>query len=312
MRIFPIALRTPGFTYASASLRGHLALAGSIASGGWAVILIRLAQDEGIPSLFIGVFRLTLAALILTPLVLRRYRPHLRQLNRADWLHVSTSGILMALLFSTAAVALENTTVLITSVLFAINPLWIALMEIFLLKTPMKQSVWLGMALTLAGSLIIALFGSSGLSLGQNPLLGAGLALAGSLAVSLYAIVGRKVRHRISLIPYMWLVFVTGGVTAILFLLLSGTPLTGYTPRAYLWLLLITVIPQIISHTFYNYALRHLPATYCNIFGQLEVLFSATLAFLVFSEVPGVWQYPGSLSILIGVTIVTLSQPQAD
>jgi drug/metabolite transporter (DMT)-like permease len=312
MRIFPADIQLQRFALASPHIRGHLALAMSIASGAWAVILIRLAQDEGIPSLFIGVFRLTLAALLLTPLVMRKYRPQIRQLNRADWMHVSTSGILLALLFATAAFALEHTTVLITSVLFAINPLWIALMEIFLLKAPMRQTIWLGIALTLAGSVIIAFFGNNGQSLGQNPMLGAALALVGSLAVSLYAIVGRKVRHRIPLVLYMWLVFVIGAAVAMLCLLFTGTLVTGYSPRAYLWLLLITVGPQIVSHSCFNYALRHLPATYCSIFGQLEVLFSAAIAFLVFSEIPGIWQYPGSLAILIGVTIVTLSQPQAD
>jgi len=311
MRILPIEIKPAALTTTSAHLRGHLALAVSVASGAWAVILIRLAQNEGVPSLFIGAFRLTMAALILTPLVLRRYGPALRQLNTSDWLHVSTSGILMALLLATAAVGLEHTTVLVTAVLFAINPLWVALLEIFLLKTPMKQSLWLGMAFTLAGSIIIALSGNTDLGLGQNPVLGAGLALVGSLAVALYAVVGRKVRHRISLFLYMWLVFVTGAITAILIVLVSRTPIMGYSAMGVFWLVLITLVTQLASHVSYNYALRRLPATYCSIFGQLEVLFSTIIAFLLFNEIPGVWQYPGSLAILIGITIVILSQPQA-
>jgi drug/metabolite transporter (DMT)-like permease len=307
MRIFPAVTRLQGLTPGSASLRGHLALAASIASGAWAVILIRLAQDEGIPSLLIGAFRLTLAALILTPLILRNYRDQVQQLNRSDWLHGGTAGILMALLLATAAVALEHTTVLVTAVLFAINPLWVALLEMFLLKAPMKQSVWLGMGLTLAGSLIIALSGSGNLSLGQNPVLGAALALFGSLAVALYAVVGRKVRHRISLMPYMWLVFVTGAVTAVVILVLSGTAVGGHSAMGYLWLIVITLVTQITSHMSYNYALRHLSATYCSIFGQLEVLVSVALAFLLFSEIPVIWQLPGTIAILVGVAVVSLS-----
>jgi drug/metabolite transporter (DMT)-like permease len=312
MRILPTTFKPQTFIATPAHWRGHLALLFSIASGAWAVILIRLAQGEGIPSLFIGAFRLTLAALILAPLVLRNYGTYIRQLTRSDWLHVSTSGVLLALLFASAAVALEHTTVLITAVLFAINPLWIALLEMGFLKTPMKQSLWLGMALTLAGSVVIALSGETTFDLGSNPLLGAGLALAGSLAVAFYAIVGRKVRHRIPLLPYMWLVFVTGAVSATLFLLVSGTPVGGYSAQGYIWLMLITLIPQLINHVSYNYALRHLPATYCSIFGQLEVLLSVTIAYFLFREVPGAWQLPGTLAILLGVTVVSLSQPQAD
>lgn len=291
---------------------GHLALALSVACGAWAVILIRLAQHEGIPSLFISVFRLALAALILTPLVMRRHRAQISRLTGSDWLYASASGFLMALLLAAAAVALEHTSVLVASVLFAINPMWVALLEIFFLKTPMKQGVWLGLALTLGGSVIIALSGGDGLSLGRNPLLGAGLAAAGSLAVSIYAVVGRKVRQRIPLVLYMWLVFVTGAVAALVFFLVSGTPMGEPSAQGYLWLVLITLVTQLGSHVSYNYALRRLPATYCSIFGQLEVLFSAVIAFLLFSEIPGVLQLPGSIAILLGVAIVSLSQPQAD
>jgi drug/metabolite transporter (DMT)-like permease len=312
MRILPMTIKSQALIAVPPHWRGQLALAGSVAAGAWAVIFIRLAQREGIPSLYIGAFRLTLAALILTPYVLRNFQPYIRHLSRSDWLHIIGSGFCMAFLFAAAALALESTSVLIVAVLFSINPLWIALLEMSVLKTSMKRSIWLGLALTLLGSVVITVSGSSGLSLGKNPLLGAGLALAGSLAVALYAIVGRKVRHRIPLAPYMWLVFIVGAVTASLFMLVSGTPLTGYSTRGYLWLALITLLPHLINHLAYNYALRHLSATYCSIFGQLEVLLSVTIAFLLFHEIPGAWQLPGSVAVLLGITLVSLSQPQAD
>jgi drug/metabolite transporter (DMT)-like permease len=311
MRILPVTIKPQSFA-SPAHLRSHLALAGSIASGAWAVILIRLAQQDGIPSLYIGSFRLTLAALILAPVVLSKYRSQFRVINTSDWLHILASGFFIAILFAAAALALEHTSVLITAVVFAINPLWIALLELFALKAPMKRGLWLGLALTLAGSVVVAASGETDLALGQNPLLGVGLALGGSLAVALYAIVGRKVRHRIPLLPYMWLVFIIGAVTSIVVLLMTNTSLTGYSPRGYLWLALITLAPQLINHVAYNYALRHLPATYCSIFGQLEVLLSVTIAFIVFHEVPGILQLPGSIAVLLGVALVSLSQPQGD
>ncbi len=170
----------------------------------------------------------------------------------------------------------------------------------------------MGLALTMVGSIIIAVSGASDFNLGKNPLLGAGLALGGSLAVALYAIVGRKVRHHIPLAPYMWLVFVTGAATATLFVLISGASVIGYSIQGYVWLALITLIPHLVNHIAYNYALRHLSATYCSIFGQLEVLLSVTIAFFLFQEIPGILQLPGSIAVLLGVTLVSLSQVQAD
>jgi drug/metabolite transporter (DMT)-like permease len=312
MRILPITLRPQSCFTAPLHWRSHFALASSVAAGAWAVILIRLAQQEGIPSVYIGAFRLTLAALILTPFVLRKYKPEIGHLSRRDWLHIFAAGFVLAVLFAAASFSLEHTTVLITAMLFAINPLWIALLERFLLNTPMNRGLWVGLALTIVGSIIIAVSGASDFNLGKNPVLGAGLALVGSLGVALYAIVGRKVRHHIPLAPYMYLVFVTGAAIAILFVLASGTSLVGYSIQGYVWLALITLIPHLVNHIAYNYALRHLSATYCSIFGQLEVLLSVTIAFFGFREIPGILQLPGSIAVLVGVTLVSLSQPQAD
>ncbi len=122
MRILPMTIRPQTFLTTLLHWRGHLALASSVAAGSWAVILIRLAQQEGIPSLYIGAFRLTLAALILTPFVLRKHRAEIGLLGRRDWIHIVAAGFVLAVLFAAASIALEHTTVLITAMLFAINP----------------------------------------------------------------------------------------------------------------------------------------------------------------------------------------------
>jgi len=310
MRLFPAIPDTWALT--SKRWRGHIALAGSVACGAWAVIFIRLAQQEHVPSLFIATFRLVAASLILAPFVLRRYREHIHQLSGGDWLHVLVAGVLLAALLVMGSFSLEHTTVLVVAVLFATSPLWIALLELVFLKADFNQSMWLGLTCALVGSVIIAVSGNGDAGLGKNPALGIALALGGALISSLYAIMGRKVRRRIPLLPYMWLIFVLGGAIDLTLLVITRTPIGNQTPTGYLWLMLATLVPQIGSHITYNYALRHLPATYCSIFGQLEVILSATIAFFIFSEIPGLLQLPGSLAVIIGVTLVNLGQPRSE
>ena len=48
-----------------------------------ASILIRLALDEGVPALVVAAYRLTIATLILTPIVLRSRTAELRGLTRS-------------------------------------------------------------------------------------------------------------------------------------------------------------------------------------------------------------------------------------
>jgi len=59
-----------------------------------------------------------------------------------------------------------------------------------------------------------------------------------------------------------------------------------------------------MGHGLWNYALGYLPATYMSAVSQLNIVMSATLAFLIFHEIPGLLQLPGSLAIIMGVTLV--------
>jgi drug/metabolite transporter (DMT)-like permease len=86
----------------------------------------------------------------------------------------------------------------------------------------------------------------------------------------------------------------------------------GYSGKAYLAMIMITILPQLFGHITYNYALRHLPATYCSVVGQLGIIIGAVLAFLFFHEVPNALQLPGSAAILMGIGLVNLGQMRSN
>jgi hypothetical protein len=92
---------------------GVIGLAVSILALSWASPLIRFAQGEGVPSIAIVAIRLSLATLILTPLVLRRYRDQLRRLTRGDLLLAGLAGAFLAMNFLTFTLSLSFTTVLV-------------------------------------------------------------------------------------------------------------------------------------------------------------------------------------------------------
>ncbi len=275
-------------------------------------ILVRYAQGEGLPTLLIAAGRLTLSALILTPLALRSHLPELRLLKRDDLLLIAASGLLLAIHFVTWIASLGYTSVLVSVVLVTTSPLWVALFEVVFLRARLRQLVIAGLIIAFAGGLLIGLAGSDDSAVGSAPLLGGALALAGAIAFAVYLVIGRRVRSRMSVIPYIWMVYGVAGAILLVIIALTQTPVTGYSPNAYLLILLLTIFPQLIGHSSFNYVLGYLSATYVSIATQMEPIGSAIAAFFLFGEVSLPLQIVGSAAILGGVIVATLGQEKAN
>lgn len=290
--------------------RVYTFLAAGVFSASLAAIFIRFAHAEGMSSAFIAAGRLTLSALILTPFVLRSHRPALTQLSRADLLLALASGLLLALHFATWVASLEYTTVLISVVLVGTSPLWSALFEVVFLRARLHRLVVIGLLIAFAGGLLIGLAGGGDDGSSSNVLLGSVLSLAGAVTFAIYLVIGRKLRAKLSLMPYIWLVYSFAAVFLVALMFLGGgeVQITGFSATGYLMLLLLAVVPQLIGHTSFNYALRYLSATFVGIATQLEPIGSALVAYALFREVPLPLQIVGSLAILAGVILASFGQ----
>ena len=135
--------------------------------------------------------------------------------------------------------------------------------------------------------------------------------MIGAICVAIYLVIGRKLRGQHSLMPYIWLVYGCGALILLAAVILTGIPITGYSPQGYLWLVALALIPQLVGHSSFNYALKYLPATLVGIISQLEPVLSALAAVIIFNEIPGTLQILGSVAILVGVIIASLGQNSA-
>ncbi len=275
-------------------------------------ILIRFAFGESLPTLLIAASRLSISALILTLPTLRRYRADLARLKRSDLLLIGTSGLLLALHFVLWITSLTYTSVLISTVLVTTSPLWVALFEVVFLRAHLRRGVIVGLVIAFVGGIVIGVVGGGSGTPGSAPLLGGALALAGAVAFACYLVIGRSVRDKLPLLPYIWMVYGFGGLLLLVVIAFTGVPITGYSSNAYLLILLIALIPQLIGHSSFNYAVRFVSATYVGIATQMEPLGSAIAAFFLFQEAPLPPQIVGSAAILVGVIIATIAQERAN
>jgi drug/metabolite transporter (DMT)-like permease len=286
----------------------YIALLMGVISVSMAAIFIRLAQNNALPSLLIACARLLIAAAILTPAVLRNknYLTQIRQLGGFERLLIFTSGAFLALHFAAWVTSLEYTTVLISVVLVTTTSIWVALLEVFFLKAKLSQMIITGLAIAMIGGLVIGLSGGDGDSNNGDPILGALLSVVGAITVAVYMIIGRKLRPHLSLAPYIWLVYGIAALILLAIIIITATPITGFKIEGYGWLLALGLIPQLIGHSSFNYALAYLPATYVSVATQLEPVLSAIIAYFVFSEIPGQWQVIGGVIIVAGVIVASL------
>lgn len=293
----------------AATNNAYLAMGAGIVLAAFAAILIRLALDAGLPALLIAAGRLTLAALLLTPLVWMRYRHELARLRKRDILYAALAGIWIAVHFITLIYSLDNTSVLVSQAISNSGPLWVALMEVVFLRARLNRWVWLGLLIALVGGSLIALAGTGGaVQIGANPALGNFLALLAAISGSAYLTLGRRTRNHISVIPYVWILYTVGAITASIVLLLTQTPILGYPLEGYFWLLLLTILVQLVAHTLFNFAVGYLPATIVSLIGPVVTVCAGIIAFLLFAEVPLTLEIIGSIVIVSGVITAVAGQ----
>lgn len=276
-----------------------------------AAILVRLVQEQGVPSLTIATFRLGIASLILTPLALSRAREELRELQRNDILLGVGAGVFLAFHFAFWISSLEYTSVMSSVALVTTNPLWVGLASWVILRERLTWPILSGIVLTIAGSVVISLSDSIS-STHSAPLLGNALALLGALTVSGYFLIGRVLRRRLGLLAYIWLVYTSGALLLLAWTLLTRQPLAGYSATAYLLMLLLAVGPQLLGHTSFNWALRYLSATFIAVAILGEPIGSALMALVLFDEAVAWRQLVGFVLLLVGIYAATVGARQEE
>ena len=288
----------------------------AVCAASTASIFIRYAQAYA-PSLSIAAWRMVIATAVLVPLALARHRADLAALSRRDLAVIGLSGALLALHFATWITSLAFTSVASSVVLVSIAPLFVALLSPILLHERISRPAALGIGLAFLGTLVIAAndvctLPTGGMScpapgdlFGGDAVRGDLLALAGAAAIAGYMMIGRRLRERLELIPYITLSYGSAAVVLLLIVLVARQPLTGFPAPAYGWFLLLALIPQLVAHSTYNWALKYLPAALVSISLLGEPLGSTALALLLLGETPSGLKLAGAALILAGIVIAT-------
>ncbi|MCB9762310.1 MAG: DMT family transporter [Alphaproteobacteria bacterium] len=251
-------------------------------------ILVRLIPD--VHPVTIAFWRTATVAVLLSPF--------LRRVSARDLALVVGAGACLALHFWAWFASIHHTSVMRSTVLVCLTPIWTGVLEGLLLGHRPGRRFWPGIGLAVGGVMVMI-----GFTPGQGSLLGDGLATLGGVLSSLYFLVGRSVRQRVQFAAYGAMVCGAAALWLLPVAMLVEAPLVGLPIASWAVIGGIILGPQLIGHVGLNYSIRYVPASLIAALIVLEPVGATALAAFVLGEVPGLREVAGAAIVLIGVFI---------
>jgi len=194
--------------------------------------------------------------------------------------------------------SLRLTSVSSSVVLVYTSPIWTAVISHFFLKERISSNQLFGILIAIVG---VALIAYSGAAVGISATRGNLLALSGGVMAGIYLSLGRILRRNKSTIAYSGSVYLTAAVILFIISIISGRALTGYSLDMYILLLMIGIIPQLLGHTSFNWALKHRSAVSVSVLMLGEPIGATLLAAIFLREIPSGGELLGGGVLLTGI-----------
>jgi drug/metabolite transporter (DMT)-like permease len=260
-----------------------------------------LIAVTAVPALAIAFWRNAMSAGVLLPVALVRNRSELRGLTVRERRLALLAGLMLALHFATWIPALSHTSVASATALVATQPVWSALIGTVRGERIGRQ-VWLGIAVSLAGALLLT---GADLRVSGDALLGDGLAILGGIFAAAYMTAGSEVRRSVSTTSYTAVCYSTTALLLLVTCLVGGQGLAGYDGRDWLKLVALTAGAQLLGHSLFNVVLRTTSPTVVSLSILFEIPGAAVIAALFVKNQHVPWLAVPSAALLVaGLALV--------
>lgn len=260
----------------------------------FAAIFIRWSESS---ALVIATYRMAFATIILLPFALTYAREEVMGLKKKDVGYLVLIGGLLAVHFVAFIASLDLTSVASSTILVTSHPLMVGLIGYWVLKEG-RSSTGAGLVLGFLGVVLISLGDLSGQTFAGDM-----LAILGAVMAGAYILMGRVFRKRISLITYVFLVYLSCTIVLLVASVFSGEALWPVPQQEILLFLALAVVSTILGHTLFNWSLRYVSAALVSISFMGEPVGATILAFFLLSENPPVTAIIGGAMVLLGITL---------
>jgi drug/metabolite transporter (DMT)-like permease len=271
----------------------------------WSAIFVRWTSISGPASAF---YRLLIPAIVLLPTWLlpgKRWK-----LSWRSYAIIAIGGLFFAL-----DLAFYNTSILQTNAANATllgnnTPIVVGLLTWLIFRRRPNLSFWIGLALAVAGSLVIM-----GADLATHAKFGLGdaMALAAAACFAVYLMATEEIRAHTSTLEFLRLAILSSTIFMFVFTLILRVPLVIPDRRTLLALLGLGLVSQLGGYLALTYALGHLPATVTSVSLLSQGPLTAVLAAVLLGEPLTVYQIAGGVLVLVGVGLANrLGRPEEE
>ena len=280
------------------------ALAVAIAAVSTSAVLVRWSSA---PAVVLALYRVALTTLLLSPLLFTRYRGEFGAFRRRDWLVATATGAALAVHFAAYFESLAWTSVAASVTIVQSQPLFVAVGAAVVLDERVGRRRATGIGVAVVG--IVAMSAGDLLAgaavRGPRPLYGNALAVLGAVMAAVYVLVGRSLRQRVAVVPYVLVVYSACAATLLVVAVAQGLPLTGYGRREWLIFLALAVGPGLFGHTVVNWALEHVESSVVSVSLLGEPVGATLLALILLAEAPGPTTLAGAAVVLLGIYVTS-------
>jgi len=277
-----------------------LAIALSCLIWGAASPIFKLALTN-ISPFTLAYFRFSLASLILFPLAYKKLR-----VERSDFLKFLFIGLLgITVNITFYFFGLRLTSSISTSIIIALEPVFILLASLIFLKEKPKNNIWLGIIISLIGFLIvIAKTLTNGDKTGS--LLGDSFIIIAVMAYAGQTIFTKELSQKYEAITITFWSFIIGTISFIPFLLFDASNpewLKDLSYKGILGILYGAVFSSATAYFLYNWGIKHIEVSKTAVLNYLNTISGVIIAVIFLHESLTLPMLIGSLLIFAGVYI---------
>lgn len=262
-------------------------------------IFVKLADA---PSAVIAFYRLLIAGLILLPffLVSTDSRNEAKDFSLLQWKQIIAAGFFLALHYVLWFESLNYTSIASSTMIVCLQPLFSLALDRFVSNKSITKNAIIGCTISLIGCAII---GWGDFQISGQSLWGDILALVAGGVISLYFFVGETVRKSISAITYSVLSYLISAALLIIYILLQGSSLAGYTELTWQAFIGLAFISTIGGQFVFNLLLKNVPASAVTMSILGEPIGTCILAYFILHEAVVMQQFIGMVVIMLGMSV---------